>query len=1134
MGVLLRDHLLFRKRSSRSFTGVVFWGFLFLLPGPAFASPPCSQWMGKVIAVDGTLELSHPNQSWSRLQAGQYVCPGDVLRTGINSRASIYLSNNTYMRLNQVTLVHFPDSPKNESFWIQLQSGIAHFLSRITHRFEVETPYVNAMVEGTEFVVSASQQGSVTVIEGRLLTSAGSRQLSIGQGEMAQISPSDKSLQAIRIDSTQSVDWAVYFPPLITLEELISKSSDDREQSILRQSYDLINSRETDAALSLLEAQPDQSPAIRLTRAAIQLSLGQSEEAESSLIALQNDPELAPQALSLQAILEVIRSQPDAALDAARSASRLAPESAAAHLAMSYAWQAKLQLENATTSAEQATVMAPDNILGWTRLAELYLSSASYGKARHATEQAQALAPHHPLVLTMAGYVALFDLDLSQSKQLFQQALEKDPGNPSTWLGLGLALLRSGDTEQGRHHLEIAVSLSPNQSLLRSYLGRSYFEEKRGSDAEEQWQLAEKFDPNDPTPMFYLGIHKLFNNDPVGAIEDLQHSKSLNEHRAIYRSDGLLQSDAASRSAALARAYDEVGYDQAVLLEGWKALRQDPASPDGHRLLADRYATLPNHEAARASELLQAQLWQPLSVYPFQPQLSETGLSVIEGLGPSLPGHNEYHSLFSQNGLYAWVNGIAGSDDTWGNDAVISALEGPLAISLGQYHYQTDGFRGQDTEQEQDIYNGLLQWQVLPSTSIQLEARKLDSEDQIYTLKSIAPDADIKPREINEETYRLGFRSRLNQQHSIIFSAISQNRDDNQSASSTVTNRTQKTIEVQHLYNQEDFYLQTGLGNSEIEGDAKIGNPGDYFQLEETEDLTHKHFYTYLGYRFSEQLFLLLGAAYDNQETTPQQTIKFYDIPLPTENAPDKLSEWSPKFGLEYSPVNEITMRLAAFKTIKRDIAADQTIEPVQVVGFNQVYDDINSAEVKVYAVGLDYVPDSGNHLGLESIFRKVNTPIEAFQEEPDQNQREFNYHRIYFYHSFSDRMTMDLGHEFEDIDLVDKQFTANGNIYRTKTFITPVGVNYYLHQTLYGRIESIYADQTVDASFFSDDQREFREHLWNLNLQIGFRFPKRLGELQLGINNLTDEDNEIINSELDYPRFYPKRFLYSRIQLSF
>jgi hypothetical protein len=51
-------------------------------------------------------------------------------------------------------------------------------------------------------------------------------------------------------------------------------------------------------------------------------------------------------------------------------------------------------------------------------------------------------------------------------------------------------------------------------------------------------------------------------------------------------------------------------------VEGWKSVEVDPASDSAHRLLADSYAALPRHEVARVSELLQAQLLQPLNITP--------------------------------------------------------------------------------------------------------------------------------------------------------------------------------------------------------------------------------------------------------------------------------------------------------------------------------------------------------------------------------------------------------------------------------------------------------------------------------------------------------------------------------------
>ena len=48
----------------------------------------------------------------------------------------------------------------------------------------------------------------------------------------------------------------------------------------------------------------------------------------------------------------------------------------------------------------------------------------------------------------------------------------------------------------------------------------------------------------------------------------------------------------------------------------------DPGDYSGHRFLADTYSALPRYDVARVSELLQAQLLQPINITPVQPQLA--------------------------------------------------------------------------------------------------------------------------------------------------------------------------------------------------------------------------------------------------------------------------------------------------------------------------------------------------------------------------------------------------------------------------------------------------------------------------------------------------------------------------------
>ena len=116
---------------------------------------------------------------------------------------------------------------------------------------------------------------------------------------------------------------------------------------------------------------------------------------------------------------------------------------------------------------------------------------------------------------------------------------------------MGLAIIREGDVNAGSRQIEIAASLAPNDALIRSYLGKAYYEEKRGKLDEREFDMAKQLDPNDPTPWFYSAIAKQTTNRPVEALHNMQKAIELNDNRAVYRSQLLLEADLAARSASL-------------------------------------------------------------------------------------------------------------------------------------------------------------------------------------------------------------------------------------------------------------------------------------------------------------------------------------------------------------------------------------------------------------------------------------------------------------------------------------------------------------------------------------------------------------------------------------------------------
>ena len=60
-------------------------------------------------------------------------------------------------------------------------------------------------------------------------------------------------------------------------------------------------------------------------------------------------------------------------------------------------------------------------------------------------------------------------------------------------------------------------------------------------------------------------------------------------------------------------------------------------------------------------------------------------------------------------------------------------------------------------------------------------------------------------------------------------------------------------------------------------------------------------------------------------------------------------TQFNPKFGATWNPFPNTTVRAAAFRILKRTLITDQTLEPTQVAGFNQFFDDVNATDAWRY-----------------------------------------------------------------------------------------------------------------------------------------------------------------------------------------
>src|SRR5262245_54133369 len=692
----------------------------------SLAATSCDPWVAKMVSVQGNVEVRRANQTqWQPARLNDTYCSGDRIQVGERSRANVALVNQPIIRLDQNTTITFGGVREERTSLIELVRGALYFFSRLPRSLEMRTAFVNAGVEGTEGLVRVEADRTfISIFEGIVLATNQAGSLTLTSGQSAVAEQGRAPMLSVVVRPRDAVQWALYYPPTLFFrpEEF---STGPGWEGMVRSSIEAYMKGDLEAAFESIKGVPDtiSEPRFFVYRASLLLAVGRVDEATKDIErALSLSPNYSD-AFALQSVIAVVQNEREKALDIARKAVEADPKSAAALIALSYAQQANFDLDGALDSLNQAVQVRPDNALAWARLSELHLSFARLGEALEAAQKAVALDPNLARTQMVLGFAYLTQVNITESKRAFERAIDFDQAAYLSRLGLGLAKIREGELAEGRREIEIATSLDPNNSLVRSYLGKAYYEEKRIPLDEREYKIAKELDPNDPTPWFYDAIAKQTTNRPVEALQNMDKAIELNGNRLVYRSRLLLDSDLAARSAALGQIYNDLGFQQLGLVDGWKAVNTDPTNYSAHRLLADTYAALPRHEIARVSELLQSQLLQPINITPIQPRLAESNLFLISSEGPARLSFNEFNPLFTRNGIWFQTTGLSGENNTYAGEGVLSGIYQRASYSLGGFHFQTDGFR-KNANQNDDIGTFFSQFELSPKTSIQAEVRR--------------------------------------------------------------------------------------------------------------------------------------------------------------------------------------------------------------------------------------------------------------------------------------------------------------------------------------------------------------------------------------------------------------------------
>lgn len=1083
-----------------AWAGLLFLVCLLLLPICSIAA----EQTGLLVSVQGTVEVWRDGR-WRLMQAGDALAAGEMVRTGEDSRAAVLLSSGIQLKLapnSQVELKSLqPSNSSNPGVLSAISQAMQNLLRllrgevwiRSDQSLEVQTLSATATIRGTEFdlAVGPDDDARLMVLSGlvELHNPQGSVQVAANEQATARLGQAPR--KTVLLNPIDAVQWSLYYPNLMKDEG--KPVSDPQSSRYWTQA----------AQAALLRGEVPQA----------------QQDLEQALALNPRDAV----AYSLRSDIALVQNRKAEALAAAEQAIAVDPASSTGYLSLSLARQAEFDLDGALAAVRQALERDPANVRALVQESTLLFGMGRLKGAVKVAKQAQRQAPDDAMVNTIWGFLELAYMRTAQAQVAFRAAIAQDSTLGLPHLGLGLALFRQNQTEAALLELRQAALLEPLVSLYNSYLGKGFYEVKDNRRAQKYLRLAKQLDPHDPTPWLYDAIRLQSVNRPGEALDNVQHSVDLNDNRAVYRSKLLLDDDLATREASQAGIYANLGFEEVAQEKATQSLSLDPTNYSAHRFLSDSYAGRPDYEIAQVSELLQAQLLQPININPLQPSLLATNLNILARTGLTQMAFNEYMSLFERDQTQLYASGVGGSNGTWGDEMVVSGLNGPFSYSLGQFHYQSDGFRP-NSDFQHDLYDVFVQAAVTPELNLQAEYRHRQT-DEGYLLLNFDDDYGSRWRDsLNADVGRIGGRYSPSSQNSLIASLIYADQDHPFSFASSgrrfnfsgQLNGWQG--ELQWLYKGDAFNVVSGMGFYRGENSLL------YLSNDINEIPTdHDNIYSYANIQLASGIIGTLGSSYDAYDS------EYFN-----------LNQFNPKIGLRWGITDLLTLRAAAYGVVKRDLLINQTIEPTQIAGFNQLFDDINGTSSDNYGIALDMRFAGNLFAGLEWLRRDLTMPFGGGSGAFEFDKYRVDLSRAYLNWLIDRNWSATLEYLYEDLDMRQGQYLRTTYPIQLDTSIIPLNIRYFNPSGLFAGAGVTYVHQDVEYDATVNPRLSGNSDFVLLDATIGYRLPNRWGIIALEGRNLTDEHFQyqdysfITASDTLDPSFLPERMVLGRFIINF
>jgi tetratricopeptide (TPR) repeat protein len=1164
----------------------VLWGIALFAARPSFAqtvTPLATANDIRIESIEGRVEVNRGgNTQWLPVLPGHGLKPGDRVRTLERSSVSIRWSDQSRVRLPELSNVQIQASTATQRTSFSLITGLLYFFNRerLTNA-RYGTQNASAAIRGTEFVLQAEEnRTTLTVIEGEVeLSNEVEPALTLRTGEQGVAEPGQAPRKTPAIIVNNVIQWALYYPAVLDVDELGLTLA---ERNRLATSMAAYKSGELLRALDLLPAAAAaESSAEKIYRAGLLLAVGNVAEAEqvlSTVAQTAGAATAAPRSLrladALRTLIAAVKLQP--------SNTNSSPELASEWLAESYSHQSRGDLPGALRATRKSVEISADFGFGWTRVAELEFSFGHTSQAHEALERGLLYAPRNAQSLALKGFVLAAQNRISEAISWFNRAITVDANLANAWLGRGLCLIRQGHSQRGREDLLTAVVMEPQRAILRSYLAKAYTDAGDEKRATHELQIAKDIDPNDPTAWLYSALLNEQENRINDAVRDLEKSQELTGNRYIYRSGLSLDQDRAVRSANLARVYQDAGMFDVAIREASRAVSYDYANYSSHLFLANALNLLVDPSAAsirfqtpKRIEYLLANLLAPVGGGILSPIISE----------------QEYSKLFERDRLGVVSRTEYLSRGAWAQSAGQFGTYANSSYSVEAY-YQSDPGQRPNNDFEQTEYLLHFKQQLSPADTIYGSVSFTDSETgdlaQRYDPSVVDPDFRFK---VNQEPLIvLGYHRQWHPgSHTLLMGTIYKDRIryHDLARNALIVSRTNGVLEgvpqitmdthvrqERVAYGAEAQHILSGLKYQTVVGARYVWGDSDVHNLQENpsdfggiyfpeppepaavqdETLKSDRFSTYVYQQLElhNSLHIFAGLTYDDLRFPANP----FDAPVSSEET--SIQKWSPKAGVIWLPMSNSVVRFAYSQSLL-GAAVDQSllIEPSQVAGFTQIYRSIfpesavgsvPGTHAEIFGLSLEQKIGQRTFLGLfaeilSSDAERTRGVFDLFPFElgfaiPGSLQERLDYRE----RSVTLTANQLLGEEWSfglryrlseaELDTVLPEITPEFASKReVESLLHQFGAHVgFTHPSgFFGQIEGLWYSQSNRGY----DPAEPGDSFWHLNALVGYRLYRRKIEIAGGILNVLDQDYRLspLNLHPDLPR---ERTLVARLSFAF